>query len=240
MTEDRRYLNNKCQARVIGQLGYDQPYEERRVCNAPAAKDSRFCKYHGGGRWKKTDPKAADHFVRIYHLPRFYSKVLKGTLQETVEEFLGTNKEEQLSLMVELALTRTVARDKVAQYAAARYQVEVLSTEPDTPEAERIKWGKVLDYAAESMRAALEDVERICVSAAKLDAMTKGLITPMGLNLFLNQLVRIVHDVCPVEVAVELERQIRENVRMPDLDSGGPRAIDHTPDLVADMDRSVP
>ena len=82
-------------------------------CRKWALRGSKYCKSHGGAQRKRKDT------VRTDHLPRFYSTVLKGSLNDFIQECIDKPPTEQYSLLEELALARHSALRAIQLYSIA-------------------------------------------------------------------------------------------------------------------------
>lgn len=189
----------------------------KKRCRRWALKNKRFCAFHGGRHSSRP--------VRIDHLPKFYSSQLSDTLAERVQEMLSGAPAEQLRLYEELALVRLTAQDAVQLYDIAHKEGADIEA--------RMTAGVIL-------REILGDVVKTCEAAAKVEATARDKVSVHNLQFILNQVVRIAYELFEPdnhELAVEFEKSIRVNVRMPDEIQG----TSVTPDMdVNEMDLSVP
>jgi hypothetical protein len=173
---------------------------------------SRFCTSHGGRLKRKP--------VRITNLPKFYSVHLSKTLQEAVEEALDSAPEDQLNLYEELAVMRASAADICKMYDAC----------PND---------KTRMAAGGLLRDTMQEVARLCESAARVRASANDKLSIHNLSVVIAQVVRCAWEVFgdDEERAQQFEDLIREKVRMPEETRG----TSITPDQdVMDMDASVP
>jgi hypothetical protein len=156
-------------------------------------------------------------------LPRFYSKYLKATLQEAVEECLTQSPHDQVSVFEELALMRLTVEDAIKLWDKSR-ESSALAT--------RMEAGMIL-------RDQLKEVSALADQANRIMLAGKDQYSVHTLVHVVNQLVRIAYDVFADhrDLAEEFERQIRERVKLPTEGQG----TASTPDMdVADMDNTVP
>jgi hypothetical protein len=229
---------------------FEQPARGRRLCTVwytggygycrqyavPGTNPPR-CAGHQGHHRRLDRAESADFYVRTKHMGQFYHRTLKSTVREKVEEYLAVPHEEQLSLFEELAVTRASAEQKVAEWDQA-----VLALEQETdPKKRKIKQ-ELADLAAYGMRQALNEVRDMCLAAARVESSQRGLVTPLMLQLFVNQMVRLFYRQLPQETAEMLEKHIRDfrlEVKLPeDYQSQG---TDLLPDqTVLLMDQTVP
>ena len=185
---------------------------------------SDYCGWHGGRNNGRS-------VVRTHRLPRFYSRRLTRTLSEAVEAALAEAPDQQLQLLEELALFRTVAADSVGVYSAA---VEALE-QADDERAKKLR--PFVDQTAAIMRDNLLTVVSVCESAAKVHAIGKDKISVHNIRHVIDQVVRCAYDAFDGDDRVrEFETMIREHVLIDDQ-----RGTSRTPDQdVAEMDGSVP
>jgi hypothetical protein len=158
--------------------------------------------------------------VRNEHLPRFYSKHLTKTLQEAVEDALGATPREQLNLYEELAVMRATCGDLCKLYDACE-------NKPESRAA-----------VGEALRSALQDVVKVCESAARVEGMAKDKLSIHNLSYVIAQVVRLAHDCFgDDERAKKFEEMIRLEVRLPDETQGTLMTPDQD---VGEMDDTVP
>lgn len=171
--------------------------------------------------------------VGVKHLPSFYKHRLTETLSSRVEVLREVSNEDQLQLYEELALMRDAATESIVVYDQS---LALLSLKPEDPELK-----KLVEDASKDMRRALESVGDYALKAARIREMTAGKMDSHAIASVIHQMTRIAHDVCEgahSEVAVELERRLREDIVMPLADN---RGTDITPDQdVLDMDETIP
>jgi len=184
----------------------------RQRCRRWALKGRKYCQFHGGRRQP----------VRTDNLPR-YSKHLGKVLQDKLNEYLSEPHSEMLGLYEELAIARVTVEDSLKLFDAAM-------NKGDT--AARMT-------ASDLIRTALNHVRDMCLAAAKIEREAEDKVSLRVVQLFSNQIVRCIHRVCPDRgLAIRLEREIRENVRLPkEVDTTG---VDFTVgDQLKDMDLST-
>lgn len=176
------------------------------------------CKWHSGRQQQRSKTGTGN-------LPVFYTKHLTRTLKAQVGEMLGLDPDEQVSLYEELALTRHVASQFVLLYGAA----------VDTGKQETIM------IAANGMVEALQNVERICSAANKIKEKQKERFSIHDLNYVIEQLVRIMYEVCGTEhddLARKFKEMVDEHVSVP---VGGVKGTSLRPDETAtELDASIP
>lgn len=207
-----------------GRLAIDDPRRcqkkpgKKGPCFRLALKGYAYCQFHSGPR----NPRYA---VEIDHLPRFYSKHLKGTLQQCVEEALQEDVSETLELYEELAMARRTVVDIALLYEAC---IDNENVEP----AKRIEVGMLL-------REGLKDIDKMVTSAFAIEANRRDKISAHNLNTVVNQIVRVAAEVFGDDEvrAKRFEYMIRTHVK---VDDGRP-GTSLTPDKDAqEMDASVP
>lgn len=135
---------------------------------------SDYCRFHGAGR-------APSKRIRLDSLPRFYSKHLRGTLRDLVEEACAEDPAEQVELYEELAFMRRAVLDVVVLYEAAISSERV----PD----------EVKVAAGSTMRAALKDVEYMVTAVGKLESLKRDKISVHNVDYVASQLTRIAFEV---------------------------------------------
>lgn len=175
---------------------------------------SDYCSLHGGRKARGN--------VHMTQVPRFYSKYLSKTLCELVEEQMARAPSEQLSLLEELAHMRITTAQAIKMFDAA------VSTGKD----------EIIASATMVVRQALQEVARMCESAARVDALGKDKISAHAIHFVIMQVVKIASQVFgDDERVIAFERALREEVRVP----GDVQGTDLTPDADAvDMDDTVP
>lgn len=130
-------------------------------------------------------------------MPLFYSKKLKSTLAQAVEESLNSPVVEQLSLLEELALMRGFANEVIVLADAAMFAN-----------------AKAKDTAILMAIDVLKQVAAMAETAARVDRISKDKVSVHDLNAFVQQLVKIAFDSMPEKYARRFEKRIKE-IMMP-------------------------
>lgn len=182
-------------------------------CQKWRLKNATTCEFHGGRQGQKR--------TRLNDMKEFYRNQLSATLMETVEAALEEDASEQVSLFTELALMRLTAQESVKLFSAAQ-----ASNNQGTKDA-----------AAQLMVSALKNVQSVAESASRIQAQSKDAVSIGSLKVVVHQITRIIYEMVPDEdIAMEIERRIKERVKLPD--AGGTLL---TPDEdVNSMDDSIP
>lgn len=152
----------------------------------------------------------------------YYHKYLGQKLRDKVDGFLNMPAQEQLALYEELAISRTTALHAIQMYDAA---VESGNTTSIT-------------LGIECVREAMNHVRDICLAASKIEKDAEDKISARSISIFVTQIIRAIHKVCPDEkLAMRIEHEIHNSVRVPkELE-----ATESTPsDVVVSMDDTVP
>ena len=173
----------------------------------------RNCEYHGG--------RTAQRCVREKGLT-YYHKYLGKKLRDKVDGFLNIPAQEQLALYEELAISRTTALHAIQLYDAA----------VETENQDSITIG------IECVREAMNHVRDICLAASKVEKDSEDKISARSISIFVTQIIRAIHKVCPDEkLTMRIEAEIHNSVRVPkELE-----ATNSTPsDVVVSMDETVP
>lgn len=168
-------------------------------CRKWAVKDMTVCRTHGG--WRK-DLNKGRQGVRINHLPEFYKGRLSKTLQEHIDSQLNADVDEQLNLLQELALMRSLCGDALEMHRLAE---------------EKGKDDLKLN-AAVLIRDALNEVRVMCDTAVKVETARKDSVSPLKLKQIVHQIVRIMYEVCGDEhehLARDVEEKVRDQIRVP-------------------------
>ena len=154
-------------------------------------------------------------------MPYFYSKKLKGTLQDAVEAALQQDPSEVLALYEELAIVRTTALDVIRLYEAALESNDASAA----------------CTVGIAVRGVMKDVAEMVKNAAELEYKRADKLSVHNLAMVVNQIVRISAEVFgdDMEKAEEFRKLVIEQLK---VDKGG---TDITPDQdAADMDATVP
>lgn len=191
----------------------------KKPCRMYACRDSRFCPRHGGKKNSYRDG------VRVAHLAKFYSRHLTGTLKDYVESVLGESPESQLNLFEELAIFRHTTCEAIKLYDLAQ-----ASDKPETRMA-----------AAVMVREQLAEVGELAERAARVEAAMRDKVSVHNLQYLVNQLTRIMHDVCEKhdrrDIAEEFERLVSDRVKV----AGTVQGTTLTPSQdVREMDDLIP
>lgn len=201
---------NRCQA----DLSKSRP--EEPICYRMALRGSQYCYFHGGHK--------GNAGTNTVHLPMFYSKVLTGTLFEYVQQGLDKPVVEQLQVMEELLLYKTTLLPAVALYNAAF----------NSGNAEAIANATVL------IRDGVAGLADLVHTVSKIRANEKGSISIHNLVEITNQLVRIIYDTAPDDVAREIERKVRDKVKIAYSQSEGTTITpDQVDDTILAMDATI-
>lgn len=217
-----------------GQATDDHPHRCKARARRTGERCRRFaligatkCHKHGGRREREADAK-----VRIDHLPRFYRSRLSKTLSEAVEQSLALAPHEQLNLFEELAVVRQVTGDAVELWSCAK---QAVVDQPNNPQLQEL-----LAATEIQLREAIGYTREIAEGAARIYAMCKDKLTPHNLQATVNQMVRIMHEVCGTEhqdLAEKFESAVATQVRVMEVAQG----TDSTPDqVVEEMDDTIP
>lgn len=188
--------------------------KDGRPCMRHALKPSRYCFVHGGLLGKRQG-----------NIPIFYRKRMTKTLKQAVMEAMNSSPAEQLSLYEELALTRVMAGKAVTMYAAACESKDEAT----------------IAAATTVLATSLAEVQRMCESAARVEALARDRVSIHAVSFVVGQIIRIVHNVLKdpdLEFhAREIEDQLRNNL----LIDVTPTGTSITPDQdVRDMLETVP
>jgi hypothetical protein len=169
-------------------------------------------------------------------MPNFYSRHLTKSLAEVLREALDQNPQEQLQLYEELALLRDLAGQSVAYYAIAKDNFANANSETDANNKRGI-----LFAAGELMRDHLNDVVKVCDTAAKVAAQGKDTVMLSQLHYFVEQVTRCAYEAFGDDPRREKFKQMLEaKVRLPQVDVNG-NGTRLTPDMDAlAMDSTVP
>jgi hypothetical protein len=166
--------------------------------------------------------------VRVDHLPHFYSKHLRKTLQESIEDALDVAPEEQVAVFEELATMRETVVPVLKMWDAAH-------------ELEGQKGLELQASAGSLLRDQLKEVAAVAETANRIMLSGKDQFSIHTLGHIINQIVRIAFDVFgedELERAEHFERMVRERIKMPTAENKGTLV---TPDMdVAEMDDTVP
>jgi len=163
--------------------------------------------------------------VSLKTLPSFYGQQLGPTLKVYLEKSLDLDPSEQLSVLQELGLMRHRATSAVGLYSAA---VEALSGK-DTDTAR-----EAVSSAADMMASALRDVAEMARVASLIRASNDDKIDAAGLNVFIQQVLRIIfwHLGDHPDIAKAIERDMREEIRMPVTKGTAPTPAEVAADIV--------
>lgn len=174
-------------------------------------------------------------------MPKFYRRAMGPTLRARVEEALAAPATEQMMLNEELALMREGAANAVRFYSDAE-QMHAAAVAAGNQALSNETRQLVLD-AASLMHDHLEKVGDYVVRIARAEALSKDNITAPAVYGILAQVTRIFYIVCGEEhehLAREVERRIREEVRIPGA-ATAQEGTHLTPDAtVLEMDATVP
>lgn len=200
-----------------------------RKCRRWSVKGQIYCRFHGGLR-------TAANTVRNHHIPMFYSKTLGKTLGNYIDEALGQSPSQQMSVLEELALIRHPAYQKVQLYDAVLRKLEA---ETDPKKQEQLR--NAVEAVSAAMVVDLKEVVKVAETAARIDAMAKDKVSVHSLGHIVNQLTRLLYDVCGDDnlvIAQAFEERARTEIRLPTNKINGTII---TPDQeVLEMDDSVP
>jgi hypothetical protein len=180
----------------------------------------------------------------VEHLMPFYKRVLCVTLQKAVEDNLSAPVTTQLSLLEELAITREIACEPLAEYSEIVNKIEKIQAildelngcdelnENDESEANKeVKKNretllKALDLSkqlkantgAKAIKA-LETVRDFCEKAARIDALCRDKFSIHTLNSVVAQITNIIsrklHDNNLDHIALEVNDAIQKDLVIP-------------------------
>jgi len=206
----------------------------------------------------------------VEHLMPFYKRVLCVTLQKAVEDNLSAPVTTQLSLLEELAITREIACEPLAEYSEIVNKIEKIQitldglngSEEEASSRETLL--KALDLSkqlkantgAKAIKA-LETVRDFCEKAARIDALCRDKFSIHTLNSVVAQITNIIsrklHDNNLDHIALEVNDAIQKDlvIPLPETASSGDNSggnasasVRLTPDKVLqdllDMDDMVP
>jgi hypothetical protein len=161
------------------------------------------------------------------------------TLTDAIQELMSMPLGEQFEILEELALLRDAAGQCIALYEIAR-NAALRAQQSGAAESEVISKLSTTVTAASLLREAVDQVVRTIDRARSWDANGKDKISIRTLHVFVDQLVRIAHDIFGDDPRVEQYRQaIRDRVKIP-----GPASDMGTTKLPSDdvdeMDASCP
>jgi len=227
-TKGRPHLDGKRGNKIKGRQHPNQargiPPEEfqcKAICRRTGLRckkwrlvDATTCEFHGGRQGQKR--------TRLADVKPFYRNVLSKTLQDTLEDALDEDSSEQVSLLTELALMRMTCLESVKLFSASQEQGVN---------------DKTKDKASQLMVMALKNVQSLAESAIRIQTQAKDSVSIGSLKVVVHQITRIIYEMVPDEdIAMEIERRIKERVKLPD--QGGTVL---TPDQdVNEMDDSIP
>jgi len=187
----------------------------RLQCRRWALKERNYCARHGGRQ---------TFGAKVNRLPRMYSHLLGGTMEETMDAMLDESPAEQIQLFEELALTRVVCQDAVKLFAAAQQGSDEQ---------------KIL--AQQIMCDALKFVKDMCEGAAKVDSNAKDKFSVQHVRHIANQITKCAHEAFGVdnpEAVKHFAELLKTKVKMPSAENEG---TDITPDQdVTEMDATIP
>ncbi len=206
--------------------GVSEPPDDKRCtytkktgtrCKMWAKKGTQRC-------WKHTHFGGTNQtFAR--GLPMFYSRCLRGTLRQQVEESLGKPRSEQVELYEELALLRSNAGNAVALFSAA--------VDNGKPE--------LIVNAGQIMQQHLEAVAEMATKIARIEQAAGDTFNVHTLNGIIVQITQLFYSVCGeqyIELAQVFETRMKNEIVLPSIEQEG---TDLRPDSqVIAMNESVP
>lgn len=165
----------------------------------------------------------------LENLMAFYKRVLCSTLMQAVEDNLAAPVANQLSLLEELAITREIACEPLAEYSYVREKIELLQGQLNNSDlsldvVEKLQKAldvalKLRDVNADKAIAALSTVKEFCEKAARIDAMSRDKFSVHTLHSVVAQVTRIISDELHENkldhIAVSIEEKIKEKLVIP-------------------------
>lgn len=164
----------------------------------------------------------------VNRLPMFYKTVLCTTLLKAVENNLDAPVANQLCLLEETAIVRTIACEPLAEYSSIIEKIEKIQEglSKETDEAKRKILLEGLDVAkqlrdnnAHKVVAALETVKEFVEKAAKIDAGYRDKFSIHSLHSVVAQITNLLSSKLHANgldhIAVEIEEAIRNELVMP-------------------------
>ncbi len=161
-------------------------------------------------------------------MPGFYSKHLRKTLVDSINDALNVAPEEQVAVFEELATMRETVLPVLKMWDAAH------AVEGD-------QGLEIQASAGALLREQLKEVVVVAETANRIMLSGKDQFSVHTLGHIVNQIVRIAYDVFgddEMERAEHFERLVRERIKMPTAENQGTLV---TPDMDAiEMDDTVP
>lgn len=194
----------------------------RNRCKRWALKGSKYCQFHGGRQ------KVAKKIMR-----KRYAKFLGQTLRDKINELSTDPHFDQVNLYDEIAIARLGAIQalKLAEPA-------LLGTHDLKPET--------IALSLSCLHDAMDRVRDVVVAASKIEKDSDGRVSLRVVDLVIVQIIKTIYKICPDEtLAIELEKTIRDTVRLPVIADGSSGAmiaegVENTPDcIVNEMDASI-
>lgn len=221
--------------------------QSRQCKNWRWGEHEKFCRYHA----RRGKGRNANDVVRNGRLPRFYSKVLTQTLNAAIDRDLALDPSEQVSLSEELALTRQVAAHTIELWAGV-IQTQPIVIPSDVDDATKMmlqiaeqQRRDALISAQLSMEMSLDRVKSFAEAAARIYAGIKDKCNIHTMQTIVNQIVRLMYEVCDeqgeqgLRAAERFETLVRDRIRLPELISAEGTTI--TADqAVLLMDSTIP
>lgn len=181
---------------------------------------AKNCKYHNGVQQQRASQKC-----NLRGIPVFYRKHITGALKEALEDQLGVDPDEQVSLYEELALMRITASQFVKLY-----DVAVGTNNLET-----------IQLASSGLVEALKNVETICSAAARIQEKQRDRFSIHDLKFVINKITRALYEVCGDEhrdIAERFKEIIDHHIKLP---TGYQQGTDLMPDeTVRELDDEVP
>lgn len=206
------HRNTREQCKVFGLIGTNPP----------------LCPMHGGVQRQRAQ--AGTYVIITRNLPQVYKRHLGPKLKDAVEQALGVDPDEQVSLYHELALMREYAGQYVAIYSAI---LEATGLDP-------VKRAEMIEVAGAGMKNALLDVAAICEKAGRLQEKSKERFSVHDLKFVIDKIMMIHYKVAGNQP--ELVRAFADAIdQQLTLPGKGDQGTDLHPDETAAMfDSFVP
>lgn len=189
------------------------PRADRPRCGRPALPGKLYCVKH-----RHNEPETR----RIKKLPQVY-RLLARSLQRRMDE-LEQTQAERLSLLKELDLVRISADEAIDRYGAAKDLKELaqaaLETATGTPREAEVRAAleqaeRVCLSAGEVMRSTLSEVKSFVIAAQQVHLAGKDQITPEMVRSVLNQCALLLYEVCGdehEELAAQFEALVYDRI----------------------------